>query len=67
MTLGWGCEPPSNLWSSSGEEFVTLDVEDAGKDSQEFATLEVAKERDRQFYNACVDTDVKIHQVRKVE
>jgi len=67
LTLGWGCEPPSNLWSSSGEEFVTLDVEDAGKDSQEFATLEVAKERDRQFYNACVDTDVKIHQNMRLQ
>ena len=62
LTLGWGCEPASNLWHHAGEEFVTLDVEDT-KDTHEFATLEVAKERDRQFYNSsCVDTD-KIHQV----
>ena len=61
LTLGWGCEPASNLWHHAGEEFVTLDVEDT-KESHEFATLEVAKERDRQFYNSCVDTD-KIHQV----
>ena len=61
LTLGWGCEPASNLWHHAGEEFVTLDVEDT-KESHDFATLEVAKERDRQFYNNCVDTD-KIHQV----
>ena len=67
LTLGWGCEPPPNLWPTSGEEFVTLDVEDASKDAQEFATLEVAKERDRQFFNACVDTDVKLHQVKQGE
>lgn len=60
LTLGWGCEPASNLWHHAGEEFVTLDVEDT-KESHDFATLEVAKERDRQFYNNCVDTD-KIHQ-----
>ena len=67
LTLGWGCEPPvSSLWPPSGEEFVTLDVEEANKESQEFATLEVAKERDRQYYTACVDpVDVKLHhQVR---
>ena len=67
LTLGWGCEQvtPPNLWAPSGEEFVTLDVEEASKESQEFATLEVAKERDRQFFNTCVDTpDIKCQQVR---
>ena len=57
LTLGWGCEPASNLWPSS-EEFVTLDVEAAvHKESHEYATLEVAKERDRQFYNACIEPE----------
>ena len=64
LTLGWGCEPASNLWHHAGAEFVTLDVEDT-KESHDFATLEVAKERDRQFYNNCVDTD-KIHQVKSI-
>ena len=67
LTLGWGCEAPlssASLWPPSGEEFVTLDVGDAPKDSSEFATLEVAKERDRHYYNACLDpVDVKLHQV----
>ena len=65
LTLGWGCEPSSNLWQHAGEEFVTLDVEDS-KESHEFATLEVAKERDRQFFNSCVDPD-KIHQVNLIQ
>ena len=67
LTLGWGCEAPlssASLWPPSGEEFVTLDVGDAPKDSAEFATLEVAKERDRHYYNTCLDpVDVKLHQV----
>ena len=65
LTLGWGCEPPvSSLWPPTGEEFVTLDVGDTPKDSTEFATLEVAKERDRQYYSTCLDpVDVKLHQV----
>ena len=37
---------------------------DAPKDSSEFATLEVAKERDRHYYNTSLDpVDVKLHQV----
>ena len=27
------------------------------RDSQEYATLEVAKERDRLYYNSCVETE----------
>eukprot|EP00092_Neocalanus_flemingeri_P033218 GFUD01036124.1.p1 GENE.GFUD01036124.1~~GFUD01036124.1.p1 ORF type:complete len:349 (-),score=62.90 GFUD01036124.1:121-1167(-) len=56
LTLGWGSEPSSNFWPSS-EEFVTLDVEGSTKESQEYATLEVAKERDRQYFNSCVETE----------
>lgn len=56
LTLGWGCEPTSHLWPSS-EEFVTLDVEGSNKESQEYVTLEVAKERDRQYFNSCVETE----------
>jgi len=56
LTLGWGCEPASHLWPSS-EEFVTLDVEGSTRESHEYATLEVAKERDRQYYNSCVETE----------
>ena len=57
LTLGWGCEPASNLWHHAGEEFVTLDVEGSNKESQEYVTLEVAKERDRQYFNSCVETE----------
>ena len=56
LTLGWGCEPSAHLWPSS-EEFVTLDVEGSTKESHEYATLEVAKERDRQYFNSCVETE----------
>lgn len=56
LTLGWGCEPASHLWPSS-EEFVTLEVEGSTKESQEYVTLEVAKERDRQYLNSCVEPE----------
>lgn len=56
LTLGWGCEPASHLWPSS-EEFVTLEVEGSTKESQEYVTLEVAKERDRQYLNSCIEPE----------
>ena len=69
LTLGWGCEvTPASLWAPSNEEFVTLDVEEASKDSQEYATLEVAKERDRQYFNTVIDPpDIKCHQVWNID
>jgi len=66
LTLGWGCEPiggaasvlNSSSWPSQGEEFVVLEVDAPNeRNSQEYATLEVAKERDRLYYNSCVETE----------
>merc|ERR1712079_117459 len=65
LTLGWGCEPLGGggnvlnaSWPSQGEEFVVLEVETpTERENQEYATLEVAKERDRSYYNSCVETE----------
>ena len=59
LTLGWGCEPgPPPLWPSS-EEFVTLDMDScsSGGESQDYVTLEVCKERDREYYNSQLETE----------
>lgn len=66
-----GVGGPSSLWhpatvGGGGEEFVTLDVGGAElirqgdqvvNSNQDYATLEVAKERDRQFFNSCVGSE----------
>lgn len=62
LTLGWGCDTLSasgvpSVWPPQGEEFVTLEVESSERVSQEYATLEVAKERDRLYYNSCLETE----------
>jgi len=67
LTLGWGCETTGGVVGIGGgwlhptvnEEFVTLEVEGATVrevgDGHEYATLEVAKERDRQYFNSCLE------------
>lgn len=73
--LGVGLGSPLGSWPPQGEEFVTLDVspviriliifyywqvEGSERVSQEYATLEVAKERDRLYYNSCLETQEKV-------
>ena len=58
LTLGWGCDSALPSWPPQGEEFVVLEVDaPTERDSTEYATLEVAKERDRLYYNSCLETE----------